>query len=66
MHTTRREKLVEALSRVPEYALAPSRPSNPQTMNLGGPPLYTAFASPSTIAVPIGLIMYTRKGWHTS
>ncbi|KAJ5520068.1 hypothetical protein N7463_000521 [Penicillium fimorum] len=28
------------------------------------PPPYTASASPSTVVVPIGLIMYTRTGWH--
>ncbi|KAJ5532156.1 hypothetical protein N7494_008708 [Penicillium frequentans] len=98
MHNTQQEKLVKALSPVPEYALAPSRPalphveadsfvknhhirssqhamilcacpklaqSNTQTMDLGASP-YTASASPSAISVPIGLIMYTRKGWHTS
>ncbi|KAJ5154606.1 uncharacterized protein N7500_010045 [Penicillium coprophilum] len=47
----------------PDIAQSDTQTMSPES---DAPPPYTASASISTVVVPIGLIMYTRAGWHPS
>ncbi|KAJ5787211.1 hypothetical protein N7457_002201 [Penicillium paradoxum] len=43
-----------------------THPDDPPPYTANDSPPHIATASPGTVVVPIGLIMYTRTGWHPS
>ncbi|KAL3456436.1 hypothetical protein BJX64DRAFT_270745 [Aspergillus heterothallicus] len=60
-HHIRSSQHAMVLCACPSIAQSNSQPTTP-----GTPPPYSATTSNCEVVVPIGLIMYTRRGWHPS